>query len=406
MSIGSKSRVFIADRVERVCYKSLVPADYNPRQMDARTLRVLVGSLMRFGWIMPVVINRRTGNIVGGHQRARANAEVVTRLRKAKDRRASEYEKPPAIFVDVSLPVEKAMNVALNQISGDWDFFKKTAADQLRQNATYAQMRRLHLELGRCYKAPLGILGFSFKNAAHRQRLREFYGDRLLDFGAGQRQEIGWLAKYTGIDAMGFEPFPRERSKLSIKLARKLADALFTRMQRGWAPDSVICQFVISSIGAAEDRRQVLTILAALASRSRQAVIAVRSKDDVCYQQVLGKVRASKNGYLGIPDATEPGLIVTGAGTVRQKFQKYYTPDEFRSLCLEYFLDVRQATLEERDTALVMVCRRPRPIARKRLEDALRFEFELKIDGVAMDRSTAAIRAFTRYLQRRRTPAA
>lgn len=399
MSSTGTSKVFIPDRIERVSYSSLVPADYNPRQMDARTLRVLVGSLMRFGWIMPVVINRRTGNIVGGHQRARANAEVVERLRKAKDCRAAEYERPPAIFVDVSLPVEKAMNVALNQISGDWDFFKKTAADQLRQNATYAQMRRLHLELGRGYKAPIGILDFSFKSPEHRKRLKEFLGNRLLDFGAGQRQEIGWIAKYLGIEALGFEPFPRERGKLSIKLARKLADALFARMRRGWAPDTVMCQFVISSIGAADDRRQVLTILAALAARARQTVIAVRSKDDVCYSQVLGKVKARKGGYLGIPDATESGLIVTGAGTTRQKFQKFYEPEEFRSLCREYFHDVRQAALVERDTALVMVCRRPRAIARRRLEAALRFEFELKIDGQPLARSSQAIRAFSKYLR-------
>ena len=60
---ASKGKVFIADSIERVKYKSLIPADYNPRTMDARSLRVLMGSLMRFGWVMPVVINRRTGNI-------------------------------------------------------------------------------------------------------------------------------------------------------------------------------------------------------------------------------------------------------------------------------------------------------------------------------------------------------
>lgn len=403
MSASNQPQVFIADRVERVDYQSLVPADYNPRQMDARTLRVLVGSLLRFGWIMPVVINRRTGNIVGGHQRARANAEVVSRLRKAKDRRAAEFERPPAIFVDVSLPVEKAMNVALNQISGDWDFFKKTAADQLRQNATYAQMRRLNLELGRGYKAPLGILDFNFKNAGHRQRFREFYGDRLLDFGAGQRQEIGWIKDRIGIDAIGFEPFPRDRGKLSTRLARRLADSMFTRMERGWTPHTVMCQFVISSIGAAEDRRHVLAILSALATRAQHVVIAVRSTDDVCYQQVLGKVRAKQGGYLGIPDATEPGLIVTGAGTARQKFQKYFTPDEFLGLCREFFTDVKQASLEVRDSALVMVCRQPRSISRKRLEQAIQFEFELSIDGVQMSRAAQAVRAFNMYMQRRST---
>ena len=394
----SKRSVFIADRVERVHYKSLVPADYNPRQMDARTLRVLVGSLLRFGWVMPVVINRKTGNIVGGHQRARANSEVVKTLRKRGDPKAREYERPPAIFVDVSLATEKAMNVALNQISGDWDFYKKVAADQLRQNATYAQMRRKHLKLGRGYRNPLGIMEFNFRNRDHTARFREFYGTRLLDFGAGGRQEVGWLRKI-GIDAVGFDPFPREGGKVSMRLARRLADSFLGRLDRGWRPDTVINQFVLSSIGSPQDWAHVLTVLAALGRHARQVVIAVRSINEARYQEVLGRVVNKRGAFLGIPDTSEPGLLVTRAGTAKQQFQKFYAPDEFRHVVTPYFADVRQASMEERDTAIVMVCRRPRRVAQARLSAALRFEFELKIDGKPLDRSDRASKAFTAYLR-------
>lgn len=396
MSSPITRRVFIADRVERVCYKSLIPADYNPRQMDARTLRVLAGSLLRFGWVLPVVVNRRTGHIVGGHQRATANAAVVSRLRQANDRRAAEYERPPAIFVDVSLPVERAMNVALNQISGDWDFFKRAAADQLRQNATYAQMRREHLELGRGYKSPLGLLEFSLRRREHRAAFRAFYGQRLLDFGAGGRQEVGWIRRFTGIDAIGFEPFPRQRGKVSIALARRLADGLLSRLERGWRPDSVVCQFVLSSIARPEDREAVLTILAALGRSARQVVVAVRSVYEARYREVLGQARNKRSPFLGVPDATEPGLIVTNAGTSKQQFQKFFGPDELRSLCGRYFRDVRMASLEERDGALVMVCRQARPLGRETLTKALRFEFDLPLDGVSIGRADRAIRAFQR----------
>lgn len=398
MESSNHRRVFIADRVERVCYKSLIPADYNPRAMDARTLRVLAGSLLRFGWVLPVVINRRSGSIVGGHQRASANAEIVARLRRSKDKRAAEFERPPAIFVDVSPPVEKAMNVALNQISGDWDFFKRAAADQLRQNATHAQMRRKHLQLGRGYKSPLDLLEFSFRNREHRERFRKFYGNRLLDFGAGGRQEIGWIKRYIGIDAIGFEPFPRERGKVSIKLARKLADNLLTRLQRGWKPDTVICQFVLSSIARPEDRQAVLTILSALGHRARKVVIAVRSVYEARYREVLGQVRNKRSPFLGVPDSTEPGLIVTNAGTSKQMFQRFFGPDEFRDICRQHFREVNLASLEERDGALVMVCRQPRTPNRAALSKALRFEFELPIDGVPLGRSDRAIRAFARLL--------
>ena len=54
-------------------HNRLIPADYNPREMDPRTLKMLVRSLTRFGWVLPVIANHFTGNIVGGHQRACAN---------------------------------------------------------------------------------------------------------------------------------------------------------------------------------------------------------------------------------------------------------------------------------------------------------------------------------------------
>jgi hypothetical protein len=370
--------------------------------MDARSLKVLVGSLLRFGWVMPVVINRRTGNIVGGHQRARANAEVVKRLRLARDKRSKEFERPPAIFVDVRLPVEKAMNVALNQISGDWDFFKKVAADQLRQNATHAQMRRKHLKLGRGYKCPLGIAEFNFRSKKHREAFTKFYGKRIVDFGAGGRQEIEWLRKYIGVDAVPFEPFPRERGKVSIRLSREIADRFLNKLRHRWKPDTVVCQFILSSIGSIADRPKVLTILAALCRHARQVVIAVRSTDEVRYQEILGRAQNHKSGYLGIPDVTEAGLMVSGAGTAKQKFQKWYGEDEFRQLLAPYFRDVRRASLQVRDSALVMVCRRPAVIRKSQLEDALKFEFELKIDGTPLGRSRRAMASFARYLSRGR----
>lgn len=125
---------FIAEKIDLVDHRALIPADYNPREMDDRTLRLLVRSLARFGWVLPVVANRRTGNIVGGHQRARANEHIV----RGGGARAAAYKQVPVIYVDLSVHEEKALNVALNQISGDWDFFKKAAADELRQNATFA----------------------------------------------------------------------------------------------------------------------------------------------------------------------------------------------------------------------------------------------------------------------------
>lgn len=387
---------FIAQKIDLVDHRTLIPADYNPREMDQRSLRLLVRSLVRFGWVLPVVVNRRTGNIVGGHQRARANQQIIQSDRTL----ARQYAKVPVIYVDVSLNEEKALNVALNQISGDWDFFKKAAADELRQNATFAQMARKHHQLSRGYRAPLGLDPFDFKDRAHFQQFVATYGTRILDFGCGRGQEVEWLSSL-GIRAVGFEPFRRVAgsNKLDVAESRRQADGLLDALAAGFVPETVFCNFVISSIAQPGDRDHVLTILSALASRGKQCVIAVRSTFDVCYQQVLGRVKAAA-GYLGVPDASEPGLIVTHAGTTKQMFQKYFDECEFVKLLKRFFGSVEIKALEPRDSALVAVCSRSKVTALPgRLERALRFEFGLPINGESIDRSARAVEVVGRFLK-------
>lgn len=83
--------MFTAHFIERVGYETLIPAEDGLRQMDVQSLRAPTGSLLRFSEFMPVVINRRTGNIVGGPPRARANVVVVTQ-RFSKGGKRSIFE--------------------------------------------------------------------------------------------------------------------------------------------------------------------------------------------------------------------------------------------------------------------------------------------------------------------------
>jgi len=89
----------------------LVPADYNPRK-DLKPgdpeYEKLKRSLMEFGYVEPVIWNRTTGHVVGGHQR----------LKVLIDTGVTEVE---CVVVEMSGEKEKALNVALNKISGEWD---------------------------------------------------------------------------------------------------------------------------------------------------------------------------------------------------------------------------------------------------------------------------------------------
>ena len=59
-------------RIETLAVSKLIPADYNPRK-DLRPgdpeYEKLKRSLEEFGYVEPVIWNKTTGHVVGGHQR-------------------------------------------------------------------------------------------------------------------------------------------------------------------------------------------------------------------------------------------------------------------------------------------------------------------------------------------------
>lgn len=89
----------------------LQPAEYNPRKDlkpgDAEYEK-LKRSIEEFGYVEPVIWNKRTGKVVGGHQRLKVMKDLG-------------YKQVDCVVVDLDDNQEKALNVALNKISGEWD---------------------------------------------------------------------------------------------------------------------------------------------------------------------------------------------------------------------------------------------------------------------------------------------
>lgn len=83
-------------------------APYNPRTISDHDLDALRRSLRFFGTVEPIVVNRRSGCIVGGHQRVKAAL-------------AEEIASLPVVYVDLDEPSERQLNLALNRIHGSWD---------------------------------------------------------------------------------------------------------------------------------------------------------------------------------------------------------------------------------------------------------------------------------------------
>lgn len=97
--------------IESIKAEQLMPAKYNPRK-DLKPGDIeyekLKKSLEEFGYVEPVIWNRTTGNVVGGHQRLKVLLSMgMTEI--------------DCVVVELSEEKEKALNVALNKISGDWD---------------------------------------------------------------------------------------------------------------------------------------------------------------------------------------------------------------------------------------------------------------------------------------------
>ena len=93
--------------MEKRTISKLKPAKYNPRQITKSQMEKLSQSIKEFGFIEPVVINK-DNTIIGGHQRVKA-AEALG------------MADVPVVVVNIPKGKEKALNIALNRISGEWD---------------------------------------------------------------------------------------------------------------------------------------------------------------------------------------------------------------------------------------------------------------------------------------------
>ena len=98
--------------IAKMKLEDMISPEWNPRDITPEDMEKLKRSLSEFGYVDPIIINKHNNHIVGGNQRYYALKELG-------------YDEIEVIFIDEKdINKEKALNVALNKITGDWDFEK------------------------------------------------------------------------------------------------------------------------------------------------------------------------------------------------------------------------------------------------------------------------------------------
>lgn len=103
-------------KIQKIKTEKLISASYNPRknlQPGDAEYEKLKRSISEFGYVEPIIWNQRTEQVVGGNQRLKVLKELG-------------FEEVDCVVIDVSEEKEKALNVALNKIDGEWDLDKLT----------------------------------------------------------------------------------------------------------------------------------------------------------------------------------------------------------------------------------------------------------------------------------------
>jgi hypothetical protein len=105
--VGHEEEVFMI--IKHIPITDINPAPYNPRSISDAAFEGLKESIKKFGMPQPLVVNKRSGVLVSGHQRLKAAG-------------ALGLSTVPVIEVDLSPAEEKALNVTLNNkhIAGDF----------------------------------------------------------------------------------------------------------------------------------------------------------------------------------------------------------------------------------------------------------------------------------------------
>lgn len=166
-------------QIKSIPVEKINPAPYNPRK-DLKPgdpeYEKLKRSIEEFGYVEPLVWNERTGHLVGGHQRFK-----ILLHQGAKTVEVS--------IVDLDDKKERALNIALNKISGDWD------NEKLREHINFEKaLNRANIEVRAQIIWVKNVASFGFANYKWKHE-PILYGGKAgspINFHGNRKQTTVW----------------------------------------------------------------------------------------------------------------------------------------------------------------------------------------------------------------------
>lgn len=350
--------------------------------------RNIASTLDRRGIRMPVVVGPGWDVING-----------IGRLQLAAERRRTTIR-----VVDV--PEEKVAfaRAMLNLLSMDFDLATRYE-DLLRYNS-FRRARRTRSRFGQPVLGRgflFAVIGskqaysFDIRKPGHMKRWVRQHGSTIIDFGAGHLHETD-LLRSVGIDVTPFEPYHLgEDNEIDKHASVGMTRAFLHHVAAGKSWSSIFIASVLNSVPFLDDRRHIVTLVAALASRDTGVYACASSTDSQGWININGAdrldPRASKTIQFKLD--YESGIAVGDVAT-KPKVQKYHTQVEFHRLFAERFLRV---AISEQVNNIQAVCSRPRKVDEQALREAIAFEFDLPYpDGSRMGLVREALDAFSHRL--------
>lgn len=112
---------------EKIKLTDISSAEYNPRKISEAEQLKLRNSIDTFGVVDPIIINLKNNKIIGGHQRYDTLLDKYMEDNNFfEELNLIRLGDVGWVFPDTDLKIptedhEKALNLALNKISGEWD---------------------------------------------------------------------------------------------------------------------------------------------------------------------------------------------------------------------------------------------------------------------------------------------